>query len=290
MLVSTEWLAAHLRDADLRVVDMRWDEDGGAHARYAAGHVPGAVHLDWSVDLVEPEAPHAFMLAGPDRFAAVMEAAGIGDETIVVAYAGGQGSGPMRLWWACRVYGHDGVRVLDGGLERWVQEGRPLSRARAEPGPARFTPKLDRHFVCGIDEVEAARDDPGTVVLDTRPPEQFAGRAVWFERGPVIAGPDGIARTPRGDLRAGRVPWAESLPASELYRPDGTFKAPGELATLLRMRGVGPDSRVITYCGVGISASAGLYAAHLAGVRDLALYDAAWEEWGRDPQRPVARG
>lgn len=286
--MSTAWLADHLDD--VRVVDMRWDEDGGAGVRYAAGHIPGAVYLDWSVDLIDPEGPHAFMLAGPDRFASVMASAGIGDGTTVVAYADGYGSGPMRLWWACRVYGHDGVRVLDGGLERWVEEGRPLTTVPPEPREVRFTPRSAPGLVSDAAEVERARDDDLVVVLDLRSREQYEGRAVWFERGPVAADPDGIARTPRGELRAGRIPWARSLPWSELYLPDGRFRPREELAALLRERGVGPASRVITYCGVGISASAGLFAAHLAGVRDVALYDGSWEEWGRDPRWPVATG
>src|SRR5689334_13416773 len=119
MLVDPAWLVEHLGDPDMVVVDCRWREDGSGPARYAAGHIPGAVHLDWSTDLVEPDAPVAFTLASPERFARVMESRGIGDDSTVVAYADVRGSGPFRLWWACRVYGHDIVRVLDGGLDAW---------------------------------------------------------------------------------------------------------------------------------------------------------------------------
>jgi thiosulfate/3-mercaptopyruvate sulfurtransferase len=289
MLVDTEWLAAHQGEPDLAVVDMRWREDGSARALYEAGHVPGAVFLDWTSDLVDPGHPVAFMLAPPDTFAGAMRGAGIGDHSRVVAYSDQFGSGPYRLWWGSRRYGHAGVRVLDGGFDRWVVEGRPLSTERPEPPPASWTPRPQEGLVATAEDVlDGARGD--VVVLDSRPAEQYRGEAVWFEAGPVPAGPDGIARTPRGDLRAGHVPWAASVPVTHLYRNDLTLKSPDELRAMFRELHVDEGSRVVTYCGVGISASALTFALVRAGVRDVRLYDASWEEWGRDPTKPVARG
>ena len=126
MLVSTAGLAERLDDPTVVVVDMRWRPDGSGPELYAAGHVPGAVYVDWSSDIVDAEHPVKFMLAPPERFAAAMDRLGIGDDTVVVAYADEHGSGPFRLWWACRVYGHDNVVVLDGGWEKWTAEGRPV--------------------------------------------------------------------------------------------------------------------------------------------------------------------
>jgi thiosulfate/3-mercaptopyruvate sulfurtransferase len=196
----------------------------------------------------------------------------------------------MRLWWACRVHGYPEVQVLDGGLERWAAEDRPLSTERPVPRRARATPRPGEPLVCGAEEVAAAETEGDVVVVDTRPPEQFQGFAVWFERGPVPADDDGIARTPRGHLRAGRIPWARNIPAARLYREDGTFRRPEELRAILEEAGVHEGTRVITYCGVGISAAAGAFAARLAGIEDVALYDGSWEEWGREHSRPVARG
>ncbi len=292
MLVTPSWLEDRLADPDVVVVDVRWDEQGRGRERYEAGHLPGAVFLDWASDIVDPDHRYAFMLAPPARFAAALERCGIGDETVVVAYADAGHSGPFRLWWACSVYGHeDQVRILDGGIDRWIAEGYPLAVDQPDVRAATWAPRAFRaELVATAEDVVAARDDPAVVVLDSRPSEQFRGVAVWFETGAIAAGADGIARTPRGDLRAGRVPWTASIPSSELYGSDLTMKDPEELRDLLAAAGAVSGRKAITHCGVGISAAALLYALHRAGIEDAALYDAGWDEWGRDQELPVVRG
>jgi thiosulfate/3-mercaptopyruvate sulfurtransferase len=289
LLVSTAWFADHLDDPRIVIVDLRWREDGSGRDRFARSHIPGARFLDWTTDIADPGNRLAFMLPGPDDFAAVMERCGIGDESVVVAYADEHGSGPYRLWWACRVYGHDGVRVLDGGLDKWLAEGRPMTSDVSAPRPSSWTPRPQSGLVASSSDVTAARSNPNVVVLDSRSPEQFRGEAVWFETGPITADPNGVAHTPRGDLRAGRIPWARNVPAADLYRPDFTMKSEAELRELFWPAGA-PASRAIAYCGVGLSACALLFALERAGVRETALYDASWDEWGRDPALPVARG
>jgi thiosulfate/3-mercaptopyruvate sulfurtransferase len=292
VLVTAAWLEAHLTDPDLVVVDLRWDESGRGRARYDEGHVPGAHFLDWASDLVDPDHEIAFMLAPPERFAACLERCGISDDSLVVAYAEAGHSGPFRLWWGCAAYGHlDQIRILDGGLEVWVAAGGELTSERPEASRnARWTPRTGPPVVATGEDVEAATEDPTVVVLDSREPAKFRGETVWFETGEIVAGADGIARTPRGDLRAGHVPWARSLPWDLLYETDLTMKSREELGRLFAEVGATPGRRAITYCGVGISAAALLYALRRAGIDDVSLYDGGWDEWGRDPGRPVARG
>ena len=289
MLVNTDWLGDHLEDEDLVLVDLRWREDGSGKARFDAGHIPGARFVDWTTDIVDGDHRFAFMLARPEQFSQAMGRLGISDESVVVAYADDHGSGPHRLWWGSRVYGHDNVRVLDGGLAKWVAEGRPLSTLVPRVQSANWTPRTSTGLVATSADVTAAASEPG-VVLDSRPPEQFRGTTVWFETGAIAADADGIARTPRGELRAGRVPWAANVPASTLYRADFTMKTGAELDAVLRPTGALDAERVVTYCGVGISASALLFAVTMAGVREASLYDGSWDEWGRDPSLPVTRG
>jgi thiosulfate/3-mercaptopyruvate sulfurtransferase len=289
MLVDPAWVDARLGDPRVVLVDMRWREDGSGPARYARSHIPTARYLDWTTDIVEPGAPYAFTLAGPERFAAAMEARGIGDDTEVVAYADRRNSGPFRLWWAFRVYGHDdAVRILDGGVDAWIRAGFALtSDPPPDPPPATWTPRTGGDRVATASDVEAA-PEAGVAVLDARPPEQFAGEAVWFETGQIAADPDGIARTPRGELQAGRVPWASNVPWFDLYRADGRMRSVRDLRARFAEDGVKPGSKAIAYCGVGISAAALTYALERAGV-EARLYDDSWDEWGRS-DRPIERG
>jgi len=291
VLVTPAWLSDHLGDPDLVVLDLRWDEEGRGRARYEKGHVTGARFLDWATDLVDPDHPVAFMLASPERFAAQLERCGISDDSVVVAYADAGHSGPFRLWWGCRAYGHGSqVLILDGGLEAWLAESRPLSAEAPSSSAARWSPLPAPTATATADEVAAAEHDPGAAVLDSRETAKFTGETVWFETGEIAADAAGVAHTPRGALRAGRVPWARSVPWRSLYRDDLTMKMPDDLRDLFAAVDVRPGTRTIAYCGVGISAAALVYALERAGIEGAALYDAGWDEWGRDPARPVARG
>lgn len=292
-LVEPEWLAEHLAEPTLRLVDSRCFGQGDCRSDYLTGHIPGAVHLCWHADLGYTDSRGVrYLLPPPDRFAAVMSAAGIGDETRVVAYAVADHSGAARLWWALRYYGHEQVAVLNGGFAKWQAEQRPVSQGGLSPAPAVFTPRPQPQWLATAAEIEQALAGPAAPVclVDTRPPEQYAGQAVWTPDGSLFLPPEQDWVEVEGRvMRAGHIPGAISLPAAGnlqagenwQYLPTEELRARAEAA------GVEPEQRVITYCGGGVAASQSLFALYLAGYRNLALYDASWEEWGTDPTRPV---
>lgn len=202
-LVTTGWLAARLGatqketlPVQVRVVDARWRGDGGAgRDLYYQGHIPGAIHLDWQLDLSwTDERGIRDLILPPARFREVMERAGIGDETLVVAYADTDYSGAARLWWALRCYGHERVAVLDGGYNQWQQEGRPISSGHksifptTEVGTYCFTPRPQSWLLASQAEIKAAleQDNLHTRLVDTRPPEQYLGKAVWTPPGSLF--------------------------------------------------------------------------------------------------------
>ncbi len=292
-LVETSWLAEHLDDPDLRIVDARWRGDGSSCRLYRSGHVPGAVHLNWHLDLSHTASGVRDLVLPAEWFAMTMRAVGIGDDTRVVAYADYDYSGAARLWWVLRYYGHDQVAVLNGGITKWKAEGRPLSLDVPVLNPVQFTPRVQPHLRATAAEIEQVIGDPqsNVHVVDTRPMEQYAGDAVWTPRGSLYLPPgqDWVELDGR-IMRGGHIPGAIHLHASRNFDPnDWTFLPAGQLRAMAQAAGVEPEQRVITYCGVGISASAGLFALHLAGYRNVALYDGSWEEWGTDPSKPIER-
>jgi thiosulfate/3-mercaptopyruvate sulfurtransferase len=293
-LVETDWLAAHLDDPHLRIVDARWRGDGSGCRLYRSGHIRGAVHVDWRLDLGYTADGVRDRLLPGEWFAAMMRALGVGDETRVVAYAETDYSGAARLWWALRYYGHAQVAVLNGGITKWLAEGRSLDRDVPLPDPARFTPRPQPRLLATAAEIEQALADPRSDVrlVDTRPIEQYHGEAVWTPLGSLYLPPGQTWVEVDGRrMRGGHIPGAIHLHATRNFNPDDwTYLPADQLREQARAAGIEPGDRVITYCGVGISASAGLFALHLAGQQDIALYDASWEEWGTDPSRPIERG
>jgi thiosulfate/3-mercaptopyruvate sulfurtransferase len=293
-LVETDWLANHLDDPDIRVVDARWRADGSSCAVYRAGHIPGAVHIDWELDLSHRAGGLRYALLPPEWFAMMMRAVGIGDGTRVVVYAEADTAGAAYLWWALRHYGHDQVAVLNGGIGKWLAEGRTLDSRIPEPAPAAFTPRLRPGLLATAAEIERALAEPGAPVrlIDTRPIEQYTGQAVWTPRGSLFLPPGQEFVSLDGRrVWGGRIPGAIHWHASRNFDPvDWTYLPPDQLRALAQRLGVEPEHRAITYCGSGLSAAVGLFALRLADYPNVALYDAAWEEWGTDLSRPIERG
>lgn len=295
-LVSTEWLAQHLDDPGLRVVDVRWRsryENGRGisfddREGYLTGHIPGAVFAGMIEDLSDPDHPVPDMLIGPELFEEAMRRLGIGNSTMVVAYDNmGLPLGSARLWWALSYYGHDRVRVLDGGLRQWEGEGRTLSTEVPSVRPAVFTARPRPDWIADKQQVVAALDDPDILLIDCLSREQYsgAGENLWGPRPGHIPGAVNVPALANLGPELANVTSAERERLLQ-NRRSFTFSPGDVLAALYHGAGVIPDRPVITYCGRGFAASCGLLALKVLGHRNVRLYDGSWAEWSVDPELP----
>jgi thiosulfate/3-mercaptopyruvate sulfurtransferase len=282
-VVSTAWLAEHLYDASLRVVDIRGKVlPPGSSPRYMpkrgdydAAHIPGAVFVDWTRDIVDPGDPVPAQVALPQAFAAKMGELGVGDATSVVVYDDYNHAFAGRLAWALRYYGHEDVRVLDGGWGRWLAEGRPASQEVPQPQRATFTPRPQPALRRTSDEVACTLDDPGVLLIDARPAEQYVGAA-------------------SAAARSGHIPGARNVPYARLVDPTtGQFLPHDELARVFSRAGVDVarlPREVVVYCNGGVTCSVPLNALRMLGREDVAVFDGSWNEWGNDTRRPIRSG
>jgi thiosulfate/3-mercaptopyruvate sulfurtransferase len=272
-IVTTEWLAKHLGEPDLRVLDGTWHMPQlkrDARAEFAAAHVPGAVFFD--IDAVADHAtalPH--MLPAPEAFAAAVGALGVGNGDRVVVYDVRGVVSAARVWWTFRAFGHDAVAVLDGGLKKWQAEGRPVERGVPSPAPRTFTARRRPELVRDLEAMRANLGSRAAQVLDARSAGRFAG----------------TEPEPRAGLRGGHIPGSLNLPYETLYRPDGTLKPPDELRRAVEAAGVDLGRPVVTTCGSGVTASVLALALYRLGRRDVAVYDGSWSEWGGRSDTPV---
>ncbi|WP_315742766.1 MULTISPECIES: 3-mercaptopyruvate sulfurtransferase [unclassified Bradyrhizobium] len=276
-LVSTEWLAAHLGDPKVKVLDATFKMPGVLPLPkddYLKAHIPGAVFFD--VDEVADHSsslPHMFPSA--EQFGRDVGRLGISnDDTVVIYDAGGWVAGP-RAWWMFLSFGHRDVRVLDGGLKKWLAEGRPVESGAVTPKPESFTATFDQARVRKIEQMVANLASQAEQVIDARQAPRFAG-----------AVPE-----PRPGLRSGHIPGSRNLPYAELFdAATGMMKPLDQLRQAFATAGVDLAKPIVTSCGSGVSAAVLTLALYRLGLRDTALYDGSWSEWGLDAGPPVATG
>jgi thiosulfate/3-mercaptopyruvate sulfurtransferase len=283
-LVETSWLAEHLQDPRLRIVDMRGyvrtvtHPDGqqeaayvGAREDYEQGHIPGAVYVDWSSDIVDLADNVVAQIAPPERFAEAMSRLGIGDEHLVVAYDAHPASQfATRLWWALHYYGHSQVVVLNGGFPKWVHEHLSLDLVVPAYAPATFTPRVQPRLRATAADVLSFLHQPDIKLVDARDIGQYSGSIV------------------RGHGRPGHIPGAVNIPREELIDPTtGTFRGNATLQQVFDAAQVAPDQRVVAYCNGGVAATTVLFSLAMLGYPNLTNYDGSWNEWGERQDLPT---
>ncbi len=275
-IVETDWLADHLQAPDLVVFDGSWYIPGverDPKAEYLDGHIPGALFFDID-DLCDDKSELPHMLPSTIKFASRMKKMGVGDGMRIVVYDNDGLFSAARVWWTFRAMGHDEVAVLNGGLKKWIAEGRTVDDGPAPPRTERhYTPRFNAELVRDLDDMRRLLTKQDSQIVDARPNGRFIGRD-----------PE-----PRPGLRQGHIPGSRNVPFNDVLNADGTLKQRQDLIDLFKAAGVNPQEPVVTTCGSGITAAILSLALAVAGQTNAAVYDGSWAEWGMENGLPVAQ-
>lgn len=275
-LVSTDWLEAHLKDPDIRILDASWylpDAGRDAKAEYQSAHIPGARFFDID-EIADQRSPLPHMAPPPEKFISRMRAMGVGDGHQIVVYDGAGLFSAARVWWTFRLMGKADVAVLDGGFAKWQAEGRPVEDMPPVLRDRHITVQRQAHLVKDVTQVAAAAKLGDHVIVDARSPARFKGEE----------------DEPREGLRSGHIPGSLNVHYRSLLNADGTMKPIEELRTVFEAAGVDLSRPTITTCGSGVTAAILNLALERLGKRDHALYDGSWSEWGMYGDLKIAAG
>jgi thiosulfate/3-mercaptopyruvate sulfurtransferase len=273
VLVSTDWVAEHLDDPSVVVAEVDENPD-----LYDEGHIPGAVKLHWKDDLQDALKRD---LVDKATFEQLMAERGIGNSTTLVLYGDKNNWFAAYAYWYVRTYGHADVRILNGGRQKWIDEGRELTTQAPSRAPATYTAKeRDESIRAYRDQVRDWLGAPGRALVDVRSPGEYAGDLI---------APPGYEQ--EGAQRAGHIPTAASIPWATAVRDDGTFKSADELREIYGAKGITPDKEIVAYCRIGErSAHTWFVLRELLGYENVKNYDGSWTEWGNLVDVPIERG
>jgi thiosulfate/3-mercaptopyruvate sulfurtransferase len=276
-LVSTDWLAARMDDAAVKIIDASFKMPGVLPLTsddYRGAHIPGAVYFDVNA-IADPDDPRPHMYPRAEQFARDVAALGISSGDTVVAYDSGSWVAAPRVWWMFLSFGYRNVKVLDGGLQKWLREGRPTHSGTVTRKPGKFQAKLDASFVRSKQQLLANLESRAEQLVDARPRPRFEGTVV----------------EPWPGRRSGHIPGSRNVPYAELFdAKTGSMKPLDDLRKAFAEAGVDITKPIVTTCGSGVSALVLTLALYRLGVRGSALYDGSWAEWGLPEGPPLATG